>query len=53
LGDYLLDQSVHYAEFSNDAGFNCGFNLEDKLILELSIRLRMMLNSILSDSVWC
>ena len=42
-GDSLLDQSKHHAEFSTDAGFNCWFNLKDKLALELSIILNLML----------
>jgi len=29
LGDYLSDELEHYADFSNDVGFNSGFNLED------------------------
>jgi len=40
-----LDQTEHYAvaEFSTDAGFNSGFNPKDKVTLELSIILSLML----------
>jgi len=38
MGDYILDQSKHYAEFRNDAGFNPGFNSKDKVTLVAGVQ---------------